>query len=132
MTQTFSVPLYLRVGVRRKKNVWLNLNAYRNWYHHQNHEYKIRFKQAIQESRQELKPMEGIVDIKIDIYYPNKIRRDLDNSLAVITKFTLDSLVEAGILPDDSVEYVRSINGNFCGYNRDDPKAVITLSNKDT
>jgi len=132
MKQVFNVPLYIRVGKKKPKNVWLNLSNYRNWYHHQNNSYKREFHKAIQEPLQSLKPMKGMVDITLEIFYPTKARRDLDNTSSVITKFVLDCLVEEGILPDDSIEYIRSIHATFKGYDKDEPRAVITLSGEDT
>ena len=132
MTQTFTVPLYLRVGVKRPKNVWLNLSNYRNWQHHQNNDYKKKFKQAISLELQGLKKMEGIVDFKIEVYYPTRLKRDLDNSMSVLTKYTLDALVESGILPEDNIDHIRSIYGRFGGFDKQRPRAVITLSSEDT
>ena len=132
MVQTFTVPLFIKVGKKKPKNVWLNLSNYRNWQYHQNNDYKIKFKEAISEQLIKLKRMEGIVDFKIEVYYPTMLKRDLDNSMSVLTKYTLDALVHHGKIPEDNVDHIRSIHGLFGGYDKDNPRAVVTLSSKDT
>src|SRR5438105_6191615 len=51
--------------------------------------------------------IKGLSDFTFTWYVPNK-RSDPDN-VAFATKFVLDGLVVAGVLPSDSMKYVRSI-----------------------
>lgn len=48
------------------------------------------------------------VAIRFIVHEENK-RRDIDNVSAMVCKFSLDGLVNAGILPDDSQKYVNKI-----------------------
>jgi len=54
-----------------------------------------------------LQPMETPVRVSIQHTYPDKRRRDPDN---IILKFFLDAIVEAGIIPDDSFQYIHDIS----------------------
>lgn len=56
--------------------------------------------------KQNIQPVEQICDIEVVAYYKYKIRRDSDN---VSSKEIIDGLVLAGILKDDSVEFVRKV-----------------------
>lgn len=51
------------------------------------------------------------VIVEIIAYEPDK-RRDVDNILGGINKIVLDSIVECGIIPDDSQKYVHRIIGD--------------------
>lgn len=43
------------------------------------------------------------------IVHEQNTRRDIDNVSSMVSKFCLDGLVKAGILPDDSQKYVNKI-----------------------
>lgn len=47
------------------------------------------------------------------IWVEKDARRDIDNVAAAGTKFILDGLVEAGVLPDDGRKYVQKITHLF-------------------
>lgn len=52
------------------------------------------------------------VEFPVTVYFTvheENRRRDVDNVSATVSKFCLDGLVKAGILPDDSQKYVNKI-----------------------
>lgn len=51
-------------------------------------------------------PLVGYCDVEVVWFAPNGIKRDAD-SLGPFLKASLDGLVKAGVLTDDSREYVR-------------------------
>src|SRR5690606_18278944 len=54
----------------------------------------------------------AIKDYPIKIHFivhEQNARRDIDNVSSMVSKFCLDGLVKAGILPDDSQKYVNKI-----------------------
>ena len=61
--------------------------------------------------------------VAIGIYAKDYTRRDLDNQATSI----LDGLVAAGVIPDDSTKYVRSLLIDFLGVDKNDPRAKITI-----
>lgn len=66
------------------------------------------------------------VKIHYDIYEENK-KRDLDNVLSVISKFTQDSLVKAGVLHNDGWNEIQSISADFY-IDKNRPHILVTLT----
>lgn len=65
-----------------------------------------------------------MIDIKL--YEPNFQRRDLDNQATSI----LDALVKAEVIVDDSFKCVEELNVKFGGVDREDPRAVIVITER--
>lgn len=62
-------------------------------------------------------------EVEIHIWNKDKRRRDLDNQATAI----LDGLVAAGVIPDDSVDYLVRLTVQYRGIDREDPRAVIMI-----
>lgn len=56
-------------------------------------------------------PFKVPVAIFVDVYFPDKRKRDLDN----LGKVVLDSLVNAKIIEDDCWQFVPELNWKACG-----------------
>ncbi len=121
----FDVPLFLERGVRKKRNIWLNMNNYRNWQHFLSNDLKVQFKGAI--SIPELDTPLAACRITYTFYYPTHQRRDIGNSLAVISKFTEDALVESIVIMDDDYTIVRSVKGVFGGIDKKNPRCEVLV-----
>ena len=129
MSQTLVVPLMVTLGKRKFHNYWLTMNNYRNWMGIVSNNIKVAFKASLDLSH--LTPIIGPVHIHYTFYYPNLAHRDIGNSLAVIDKFTADALVEANIIPDDNYTIVQSISAEFGGIDRDNPRCLVTITQKE-
>ena len=125
----FSVPLYLTTGKRKPKNNWLNMNNFRNWQFHLSNDLKILFNKAI--TIPELDAPLAACKITFVFYYPTHQRRDLDNSLSVIAKFTQDSLVAAKVILDDDYKIVRQITGKYGGLDKTNPRCEVIVEEVD-
>jgi Holliday junction resolvase RusA-like endonuclease len=125
--QTFSVPIRLEVGIKKKKMYYINLNGYRNWAFQLNNSLKKTFKFEVAEEVKQLTPIEGKCRVSYDIYYPTRRVFDIDNIGSVITKFTHDALVEFGILEDDNYNIVTEITYRFGGVDKDNPRCDVTI-----
>ena len=121
----FDVPLYLTTGVRKPKNNWLNINNYRNWHCQVSNNLKKLFCETIDVSH--LPKVDGQMSISYVFFYPDKSRRDIDNSLGCIAKFTADALIHYGVIEDDNHNIVTSITGSFGGYDPDNPRCEVTI-----
>lgn len=69
-------------------------------------------------------PFTGRVRVLAHIYKPRRGRYD-PNNLNGTTKAILDGIVDAGVLPDDSFEYVDGPDHRHGGYGQ--PRIVFTL-----
>lgn len=125
--QELSVPIRLEVGVMKKKTHYLNLNGYRNWQFQLSNQLKKLFKITVAEDVRKLKPVGGPVRITYSIFYPTKRAFDVDNVGTVISKFTMDALVEFNILEDDNYNHVPEIEFRFGGVDRENPRCVVRI-----
>lgn len=71
-----------------------------------------------------LKPCKCRVFYRVTWYEQNR-RRDLDN-VAFGKKFIQDGLVKAGILENDSAEYVAGFSDHFA-YDSEHPRVVVSI-----
>ena len=65
----------------------------------------------------------AIYKVTIYIWAKDHVRRDLDNQATSI----LDALVAAGVIPDDSMKYVISLQVEFMGVDKNDPRAEVMV-----
>ena len=77
-------------------------------------------------SIQNLKPMKGAVKVNILVHDINK-RRDPDNILAGCCKFTLDGIVKAGIIEDDSQRIIKKIDFELGAPDAKNPRVIVVL-----
>lgn len=129
--QELSVPIRLEVGINKKKMHYLNLNGYRNWQFQLNNQLKKLFKITVAEDIRNLKPVGGPVRITYSIFYPTKRAFDVDNIGTVISKFTMDALVEFEILVDDNYNYVPEIKFEYGGIDKDNPRCDVKIEEID-
>jgi len=66
------------------------------------------------------------VVVRLALIEPNA-RRDLDGSAAGALKSVLDGLVQAGVLPNDSRQWVKGLDLRFPDPDKDDPRIEIEL-----
>lgn len=127
LTQELSVPIRLEVGVRKKKTHYLNLNNYRNWQFQLNNQLKKTFKITVANDIRNLEPVGGPVKITYSIFYPTKRAFDVDNIGTVISKFTMDALVEFEIIEDDNYHFVPEIVFEFGGIDKENPRCDVLI-----
>ena len=126
-SQELSVPIRLEVGVRKKKTHYLNLNNYRNWKFQLNNQLKKTFKITVANDIRNLEPVGGPVKITYSIFYPTKRAFDVDNIGTVISKFTMDALVEFEIIEDDNYHFVPEIVFEFGGIDKENPRCDVLI-----
>lgn len=74
---------------------------------------------------QGLGPVGGAVHVHYHWFLPNR-RKDLDN-VRFAAKFINDGLVMAGVLPDDSMHYIRGLSDAF-DVDREQPRIEVELT----
>lgn len=112
--RVFQIRLPMRVASSKRKLDALNLNVYRNLHHRSLHAQKKNF------TRDAMKLVKGLpfmecITLHYDIYPKTKRRLDIMNVGSIIDKYFSDTLVEAGIIPDDDLRHVTHISFGFGG-----------------
>lgn len=66
-------------------------------------------------------------EVSIFIWTKDRTRRDLDNQATSI----LDALAAAEVIPDDSTKYVISLQVEFMGVDKNDPRAEVIVNKEE-
>jgi len=120
----------MRMGVRKKKNVYLNLNVYRNMPHHQSNTLKRMYKEAVQGYLPDFHFEKFSLHYKI--FLPNKLKRDVMNVGAIVDKFFCDVLVEEGKVPDDNYNHLKNVTFEYGGQDENKEGYVVaTIKEED-
>lgn len=125
------LPLHLKVGKRKVKNLPLNLNHYRNAHFHVLNNMKVQFKEAIS-SQLNFSKLEEPVKISYVLYPPTRREIDIANVLCIVDKYFCDALVEAGLLEDDNFNYLPQVEFLFGGVDRVNPRAEAFIKKLNT
>ena len=83
-------------------------------------------KQVIEEVTEQFKGLRVTnypIQIACKLFYKTRTKRDLDNQLSSI----LDVLKKAGVIEDDNMNYVNKIIVEFGGFDKENPRAEVTL-----
>lgn len=129
---TLKIELPLYVDVHRKKGkakrVYSSLNVYRNLHHVTNNDAKHMYKDIVWQQLQELPTnfrLHEPVTVIVTLYPPDKRERDLGNFCSVAQKYADDSVVEFGMLTDDSIKYVKRCVYEYGGVDKSNPRFEI-------
>ena len=87
-----------------------SLNVYQDMYWAEQRRVKGEFELLTRAAVNSAKWPRGCqhIDLRAVLTFPTNRRRDPSNYGATLWKFVLDALVEAGVIPDDTQEYVRT------------------------
>lgn len=124
---TTSLPLSVRVGVRKKKDIYLNINRIFNIHYQQRNQVKKLFTQLTIQKLWDCPNFENPVKITYTVYKPTTRRYDVMNVVAVVDKFFQDALVEANKLVDDNYTVVPIVVGVHGGIEKDNPRVDVTI-----
>lgn len=110
----------------------MNLNAFRNWHYQTSNNLKKRFKALVQVELIErhlldYKITQYPVSVTYTLYFRDKSNVDLANVCTVVDKFTLDALVEFGILEDDCYKYVNNVKYVWGGVDKENPRCEVEI-----
>lgn len=87
-------------------------------------QYKQYETDCIRQMRKPAQPMSGRYNVKCVYYMPTRRRVDLCN----LIEASCDILVKGGVLSDDNCGVVCSHDGSRVAYDKDNPRAVITIT----
>lgn len=112
------------------KNFPMNLNEYRNAHYHLVNQEKHQWEAyvAFECKAQKLEAMQT-ANIHFEFWFKDRRRHDPDN-YAACAKFILDGIVKAGILKDDSFQYIPEFKVTQGGLSKQ-PYINITMEDND-
>ena len=99
--------VYLPRKTKADKRYAVNMNTYRNAFHHENAAAKKLYLEIVK-SQLEGKRLKVPFEVEYQVFKPTKRRLDKMNVIAISSKFLLDALSELGVIPDDNDDYVKT------------------------
>lgn len=122
---TISIPRKTKADVKKS----LNMNTYRNLYHHENNQMKVLFKQILAEMLgNNITPIEVPVRLTYTLFQKTNRNTDVANVLSIVDKFTCDALVELGMIADDNHKYIPEIVFLYGGVDKENPRAELIVT----
>lgn len=123
-----SLPISIELGVKKKKNFYINMNGYRNWHHRVANTLKKEYTRQVGKL-DDFKSLPTFVMCKLTytIYYPTRRKFDVDNIGAVSGKFFQDTLVHYEKIEDDNYEYIPEIVYKFGGVDKENPRVEVLI-----
>lgn len=129
MELTLNTPLYIDLPRKRSKakRIYLSLNVYRNLHHTSSNAAKHAYKRIVwdQLDAMDTYPIPTPCKVTVTLYAPDKRDRDLGNFGAIAQKFVDDAVVEYGLLPDDSVKYIKECSYLWGGVDTANPRFEV-------
>jgi hypothetical protein len=112
------------------KKILINLNVYRNLHRFSENQAKKIYCELMEDQ------MEGVVlktpiTLTYSLYKRSKRKLDKANILCIVEKYFCDALVYYECIPDDSDEYITWSHYETGGTDKDNPRAEITIGEKD-
>ena len=108
----------------------LNINIYRNSHHFILNQAKARYRDIVHVLWRGTFNDITIAPPYRFVYtiFPASGRRfDLGNVLSIVQKFTEDSLVEMGVIPDDNYKIIRAIDYRFGKIDKEFPRVELEI-----
>lgn len=122
----FHLPIKLLMGKRVIKSHSLNLNNYRNAPYHLLSDLKISFNELLEPQLRGKKFQTPFV-IEYKLFMGSARRVDLSNVCSIVDKFFCDSLVNYGVIEDDSTSFLKSVTYSYGGIDRENPRVEARL-----
>lgn len=113
--ETYELEVSPVVGLSKNKNWILNLNNYRNAHYQTLNKAKVNFKKTYLTEISKLPKFTELQLIEYTLYRDSYRHCDVANVCSIVDKFFCDALVEAGKLPDDNYDYLKSVNYQWGG-----------------
>ena len=121
----FSLPIYFID--RKNKSVLVGLNWYRNAHYYKQNAVKQYYHQLVNYSVIGFQGKLEKFSTRYKLFYKTS-RSDPSNIIAIIEKFTLDSLQERNILVSDSVKHHIESSWSVGAQDKKNPRCEIIIS----
>lgn len=124
---TIELPIYWTQHFKTKqdKTVLVGMNWYRNAFYRLQNSMKKDFHSLVQKQLNN-----AVIDdqyrLHLSLYYKNA-SCDGANIIALIEKFTLDALQDAGVVVNDNVKYHVGSTWEIIEQDKDNPRCIVTI-----
>lgn len=121
-----NVPLKLPIKTKSSKWFYLNLNVYRNAHYFTLDKAKKMFEETIWNQVKDL-PKFKFIGIEYTLHPGSSHRVDISNTCCIVDKFFCDTLVHAGVIPDDNSKIVQKVRYEMGFPNKLNPHVEVFL-----
>jgi len=116
---------------KEAKKVSLNLNVFRNQFHHEINACKVQVKEEtrryLEETGQGDIRFSSQVEATFQVFKKTKRKMDKGNVYSVVTKYVYDALVELGVIVDDNDDYLKTEVILPTIHDKANPRVVLTF-----
>ncbi len=132
MKAIISMPLYIEMGIKKSKKMYINLNNYRNWHFQVSNNLKAKYKEIFASKLGSLAWGGRGLKLRktsLTFYLHRGDRRKVDraNILSIHEKFFCDALVECGCLTDDDDSFIESTHYYTGCIDKENPRVDIVM-----
>jgi hypothetical protein len=122
------LPIYYTIEYKTKKDktILIGLNWYRNVHYMLNNKVKKYYHNIIKEKLNGTKQFKNKINITYKIYLKRR-GSDFHNVRSVVEKYILDGLISAGIIVDDTDEYINIIKTIPMGVDKNNPRLELLI-----
>lgn len=123
----FTAPLKITRNSKKTrsgvKNIYFNLNQYRNWNHHASHSYKDEYELKLYD---QLRTYTFVEIEKITYkFYAHQKNVDLSNVCSIHDKFFCDAMTRFGVIQDDNISVIKKVEYEFIEVDKKNPRVEI-------
>ena len=111
---------------KKDKNIYINLNNYRNWNPFLEHEVKEIYQNIVIEKLGKEK-----INTPIKLYYTlyvwDKRLKDTNNVLTIVDKYVSDALVVWWYIEDDNYNFIIETNFKYGGFDKGNARVELEI-----
>lgn len=125
---TVCLPLHVDLPTKKKRDRFLlNLNAYRNTHYFRLNKAKELYEELVNKIIADLPSMLKI-ELTFRLFMGSARSADLSNICSIVDKFFCDALVNSGKIPDDNYDVISSVNYQFGGIDKNNPRVEVSIT----
>ena len=119
-----SFPISLRLGKKKLRKYYLNLNFYRNAHYQVLNQLKVKFSEEIKDQLTNL-PQYSEISLTYTLY-PQRLC-DVMNVCTVVDKFFSDALVNYHVIDDDNINVIKNVSCKFGCIDKENPRVTVEI-----
>jgi len=126
-----TLPVFVKKHYKTKKdkNIYINLNNYRNRNRFLEHEIKESYQKIVIEKIRDknISTIETPLYIKYILYVWDKRLKDTNNILCIADKYVSDALVEWNFIEDDNYNFIKDTRFRFWWFDKGNARIEVEI-----